>query len=160
MLRYTLERPTTAEKGREVKKLKCVNKFEVNETPYFNRIDVSFFAKLIFCADEDQVVDLNKFRFVFQYIIDHLELIDVTNVIKIIGSDDFLGVPNQLTLLSDVLQNPKTQSLFNSSLEIDKFVFVNNLNTIVENEDFFPLNLMTKQEKAQIKKTVSSISYV
>ena len=55
MLRYTVERPTVAEKGPEVKKLKCVNKFEVNETPFFNRVDVSFFAQLIHCPnDEDE----------------------------------------------------------------------------------------------------------
>ena len=144
MLRYTVERPVVAESGSDVKKLKCVNKFEINETPYFNRIDVSFFAKLLFRADVEETVDLNKFRFVFQYVIDHLELTDVTNVIKIIGQDDELGVANQLKLLSDILENPKTQSLFYSSLEADKYVFVNNLSATVENEDFFPLSLMSK----------------
>lgn len=136
-----------AESGPDVKALKCINKFEINETAYFNRIDVSFFAKLLFNASESDVIDLNKFRFVFLYIVDHLELEDVSNVLKLVGLEDGIDVHKKLQLMQEILENSKTQSLFQSSLELDKCAFVNNLDNMILNEDFFPLNLMNKQLK-------------
>lgn len=69
---------------------------------------------------------------------------DVLAIILMIGQDDEIGVQNQIALLSFILKHSKMKSLFNTSLEMDKILFVERTFQLLKDEDCFPKTYMTK----------------
>ena len=113
--------------------LKYVNKYGINEIDHMSRIDVTFFARLLRQGSFDRL------KFVYLYVADQLELADVSNVLKVIAQDEEVLLSDQLALMSDMLRNPKTASMFNSALKMDKELFTQKLSKMVQDDDFFPI---------------------
>lgn len=124
---------------------KCINKYELNEMPGLNHIEVSFFMHLL------QHQSFDRFNFVFLYVIDQMQLSDLTNLMIIIAQDEEIGFQNQVMLMNNILKNAKTKSLFHSSIEMDKEAFVQRLLDLLDDEDYFETQYMNKQDKKRLQ---------
>ena len=89
-----------------------------------------------------------------------MELADVSSVLRVIAQDEEIGVTNQIMLLGEVLRDPKTESMFNCALKMDKELFVQKMSKMVQYDNFFPIQYMSKQDKTKLKDLVRNTPYL
>ena len=114
--------------SRNTNSIKDANRFEIsNSIPL---LDVSFFKSLIQSSP-------SRFYYTLQFVLDQMQLRNVYELLNLIAQDDNIGFQNQLELITYILGNKKFISLFQGSLEMQKYVFVNNLVDLIEDDETF-----------------------
>ena len=76
---------------------------------------------------------------------------NIYELLTIIAKEQKIGIESQLSHLSYVLRNKKFQSLFQGSLEMQKYIFVMQIADLFDDEEFFNQEYMEKRNKTQLK---------
>lgn len=79
----------------------------------------------------------------FQFAVDQMQLRNIFELVNLIVQDEELGFMNQMELLNYIIRNKKFVSMFNGSLEMQKYNFVQSLGELLEDEEVFPSHYMT-----------------
>ena len=81
-----------------------------------------------------------------------LKLSDVVQLMMLVAQSDEGSMANQISLINDLLESEKTLTMFHTSLNFDKFHFLYAIQALLDDQEYFNVSYMGKNERKRIAK--------